>query len=144
MSGVGGMLGLAFYKEFSKKYNLKCTDIDVNEEWLSYLDFRDYQSLILNSSGIIFPSRDEDFGIAALDAYNLNIPVIVQKNCGFSEILPHDYAYYYNDINITSIMNSLLFNSSNGLGVLKVKGFNLLPKPAHKINAVSIFISTLF
>lgn len=41
MAGVGGMLGEAFYKTFSQDYALKCTDIDVNEPWLSYLDFRD-------------------------------------------------------------------------------------------------------
>ena len=41
LSGVGGMLGEAFYKIFSKKYELKCTDIDVNEDWLEYLDFCD-------------------------------------------------------------------------------------------------------
>ena len=78
-----------------------------------YLDFRDYQSLLLNSIGIIFPSRDEDFGIAALDAYNLNIPVIVQKNCGFSEILPNDYEYFYNDMNLNDIMTKLVIESDN-------------------------------
>ncbi len=41
LSGVGGMLGEAFYEVFSKKYKLKCTDIDVNEDWLEYLDFCD-------------------------------------------------------------------------------------------------------
>jgi dTDP-4-dehydrorhamnose reductase len=41
MAGVGGMLGEAFYKQFSENYLLKCTDIDVNEDWLSYLDFRE-------------------------------------------------------------------------------------------------------
>ncbi len=41
MSGSGGMLGLAFYKEFKEHYDLKCTDIDINENWLTYLDFRD-------------------------------------------------------------------------------------------------------
>ena len=44
MAGCGGMLGDAFYKEFSDQYELKCTDIDVNEEWLSYLDFRDFDA----------------------------------------------------------------------------------------------------
>ena len=34
------MLGDAFYKQFNNNYELKCTDIDVNEDWLSYLDFR--------------------------------------------------------------------------------------------------------
>ena len=44
MAGVGGMLGEAFYKYFyNENYLLKCTDIDLNEEWLSFLDFRDYQ-----------------------------------------------------------------------------------------------------
>lgn len=44
IAGCGGMLGEAFYKQFNLEYNLKCTDIDVNEEWLSYLDFRDFGS----------------------------------------------------------------------------------------------------
>jgi len=38
------MLGEAFYKQFGDEYVLKCTDIDLNEEWLSYLDFRDYSA----------------------------------------------------------------------------------------------------
>ncbi len=42
MSGSGGMLGEAFYKIFKKDYHLFCSDIDVNEEWLNYLDFREY------------------------------------------------------------------------------------------------------
>lgn len=40
MAGVGGMLGEAFYKVFKEEYELKCSDIDVNESWLTYLDFR--------------------------------------------------------------------------------------------------------
>ena len=40
IAGCGGMLGEAFYKQFSDEFDLKCTDIDVNENWLSYLDFR--------------------------------------------------------------------------------------------------------
>lgn len=41
MAGSGGMLGEAFYKHFKDDYEIKCTDKDVNEPWLSYLDFRD-------------------------------------------------------------------------------------------------------
>ena len=41
ISGSGGMLGEAFYSQFKNDYTLKCTDKDVNEEWLSFLDFRD-------------------------------------------------------------------------------------------------------
>jgi dTDP-4-dehydrorhamnose reductase len=41
IAGCGGMLGEAFHKVFDLDHELKCTDIDVNEEWLSFLDFRD-------------------------------------------------------------------------------------------------------
>lgn len=41
MAGCGGMLGEAFQKTFTADSILKCTDIDTNEPWLTYLDFRD-------------------------------------------------------------------------------------------------------
>lgn len=44
IAGCGGMLGEVFYHHFKKEFQLKCTDIDVNEEWLSYLDFRDFSA----------------------------------------------------------------------------------------------------
>jgi len=44
IAGSGGMLGEAFHSIFSNDYELKCTDIDVNEQWLSYLDFRDFKA----------------------------------------------------------------------------------------------------
>lgn len=46
IAGCGGMLGLAFYKEFKDDFNLKCSDIDVNENWLSFLDFRNYEDYL--------------------------------------------------------------------------------------------------
>jgi dTDP-4-dehydrorhamnose reductase len=44
IAGCGGMLGEAFYTVFKKDYDLLCTDIDVNDDWLRYLDFRDYDA----------------------------------------------------------------------------------------------------
>lgn len=41
IAGSGGMLGEAFYSQFKNDYEIKCTDKDVNEDWLSFLDFRD-------------------------------------------------------------------------------------------------------
>lgn len=38
------MLGEAFYEKFKDNFELYCTDIDVNEEWLSFLDFRDHKA----------------------------------------------------------------------------------------------------
>ena len=42
IAGCGGMLGEAFYEQFKEDYEIKCSDIDVNESWLTYLDFRDF------------------------------------------------------------------------------------------------------
>jgi dTDP-4-dehydrorhamnose reductase len=41
IAGGGGMLGEAFYRKFRNDFELKVTDKDVNESWISYLDFRD-------------------------------------------------------------------------------------------------------
>ena len=42
IAGAGGMLGEAFYRVFKNDYIIKCTDKDVNETWLDFLDFRDF------------------------------------------------------------------------------------------------------
>lgn len=44
IAGCGGMLGDAFYKIFKENFELKCTDIEINSSWLSYLDFRDFDA----------------------------------------------------------------------------------------------------
>lgn len=44
IAGCGGMLGEAFYTQFKDDYIIKCTDKDVNAEWLSFLDFRDFDA----------------------------------------------------------------------------------------------------
>lgn len=44
IAGCGGMLGEAFYKQFKDEYEIKCSDKDVNEEWLFFLDFRDFEA----------------------------------------------------------------------------------------------------
>ncbi|HVR89999.1 MAG TPA: NAD(P)-dependent oxidoreductase [Novosphingobium sp.] len=41
MAGVGGMLGEAFHHVFKDSHDLRCTDKDINAEWLDLLDFRD-------------------------------------------------------------------------------------------------------
>ena len=44
LAGSGGMLGDGFHRVFGDANELKCTDIDVNAPWLSYLDFRDFDA----------------------------------------------------------------------------------------------------
>lgn len=44
IAGAGGMLGEAIYRIFKNDYELKCTDKDVNDSWLEFLDFRDFEA----------------------------------------------------------------------------------------------------
>jgi dTDP-4-dehydrorhamnose reductase len=41
IAGCGGMLGEAFQRLYGPRNTLRCTDKDVNADWLSFLDFRD-------------------------------------------------------------------------------------------------------
>jgi dTDP-4-dehydrorhamnose reductase len=45
IAGCGGMLGEAVYEHFSSRTTVKATDIDVNTDWLSYADVRDYWAI---------------------------------------------------------------------------------------------------
>lgn len=42
IAGAGGMLGEAFHHVFKDEYNIRCSDKDVNEEWLEFLNFSDF------------------------------------------------------------------------------------------------------
>lgn len=45
IAGCGGMLGAAVYRQFSEQCEVRATDIDVNEVWLSRADVRDYRQM---------------------------------------------------------------------------------------------------
>src|SRR6185437_12377522 len=45
IAGCGGMLGRAMYPQFNAQATVKATDIDLNIDWLSYADVRDYTSI---------------------------------------------------------------------------------------------------
>jgi dTDP-4-dehydrorhamnose reductase len=44
MAGAGGMLGEGFRDVLGERHELRCTDKDVNADWLSFLDFRDFHA----------------------------------------------------------------------------------------------------
>jgi len=80
IAGAGGMLGLAFYREFKKDYKLKCSDIDVNENWLSYLDFRDHSAYMKDVQSF---SPDYLFHLGAytdLEYCELNVNATYETN----------------------------------------------------------------
>ena len=44
VAGSGGMLGEGFHDVLAERHVLRCTDIDVNADWLTFLDFRDFDA----------------------------------------------------------------------------------------------------
>jgi dTDP-4-dehydrorhamnose reductase len=44
IAGAGGMLGEAMFRVLGMLLRVMCTDIDLTEPWLSYCDFRDFDS----------------------------------------------------------------------------------------------------
>lgn len=44
IAGAGGMLGAAFYDRFRTEAKLRCSDIDVNADWLNFVDIRDVKA----------------------------------------------------------------------------------------------------
>jgi dTDP-4-dehydrorhamnose reductase len=51
IAGAGGMLGDAFHRVFGGAHAVKCSDIDVNAEWLTYIDFRDFDAYRADVAG---------------------------------------------------------------------------------------------
>jgi dTDP-4-dehydrorhamnose reductase len=44
MAGAGGMLGEGFRDVLGDRHELRCTDKDANADWLSFLDFRNFDA----------------------------------------------------------------------------------------------------
>lgn len=106
MAGCGGMLGEAFFKQFANDYELKCTDIDLNEEWLSYLDFRDYETY---REDVLKFAPDYLFHIGAftdLEYCELNITETYRTNT----LSVENACYISNELNIP-----LLYISTAGI-----------------------------
>jgi|TARA_B100002003_G_scaffold98597_1_gene91788 dTDP-4-dehydrorhamnose reductase len=45
-AGSAGMLGEAFYRFSSKDFTIKCTDLNFKDEWINYLDFRNFDNYL--------------------------------------------------------------------------------------------------
>jgi dTDP-4-dehydrorhamnose reductase len=99
ITGAGGMLGKAFYNVFKESDEVKATDIDLNEEWLTYLDVRDYEEYLKNAKKFM--------------------PDIIMHLAAFT-----DLEYCENNINETYRTNTM--SVENAVAVAKEVGATLL------------------
>ncbi len=63
--------------------------IDKSFSFDGFLDAQQVQEVLADSSIFVMPSVSEPFGIVALEAVQQNIPVIISKQSGVSEVLPN-------------------------------------------------------
>jgi glycosyltransferase involved in cell wall biosynthesis len=63
--------------------------IDKSFVFDGFLDARQVQEVLADSDVFVMPSVSEPFGIVALEAVQQNIPVIISKQSGVSEVLPN-------------------------------------------------------
>jgi glycosyltransferase involved in cell wall biosynthesis len=63
--------------------------IDKSFVFDGFLDAQQVQEVLAESSVFVMPSVSEPFGIVALEAVQQNIPVIISKQSGVSEVLPN-------------------------------------------------------
>ncbi len=105
LAGSGGMLGDAFYNIFSKDHKVYASDIVLNEDWLHFLDFRNFNDYFEDVSkykpnylchlGAITSLEECDLNIdnayatntlavenATIIANELNIPIIYISTAG--------------------------------------------------------------
>ena len=90
-----------------KKYN-----IFNNIICCGYLDSNKYHALLNDALAVVLPAYDEDFGIGALDAYNLNVPLLLYKNAGFSEILSDKYELFLDNNSLLELINKIKKNKN--------------------------------
>ena len=106
MAGAGGMLGEAFYYTFKNNYKITCSDKDVNEQWLNYLNFTNHDKYMSEVSKF---SPDYLFHLGAitdLEYCEKNKEEAIQSNL---EAVKHA-------VNISNQLNiKLLFISTAGI-----------------------------
>lgn len=120
IAGCGGMLGNAVYQKFAENYEVKATDIDVNEDWLSYADVRDYENI---KTSIIDFNPDLIINLAALTS--LEYCEENPENAWLTNALgPENIALIANELNVP-----LVYISTAGIYDGEQEYYNDFDKP---------------
>lgn len=78
-------------------------------EILGYLDEVAHYALLMQSSGLIFPSVYEGFGLPYIEAAHLQTPVIAFENESVSHLLGHEGAYLVASGDFEKLVESVSF-----------------------------------
>lgn len=98
---------------YIKVFENECQDLGIIEhiEFLGFLSDDELKSKYRDSSGFIFPSLFEGFGIPILEAMSSGTPICCSKSTSLPEVAGHSALYF--DPNDTICMASVLKNFIN-------------------------------
>lgn len=78
-----------------------------NISFLGFVDERELTELISSSRALIYPSIDEDFGLAPIEVLNQGIPVIAYYSGGPKEILNKNVAVFFKKYNEDALKKAI-------------------------------------
>jgi glycosyltransferase involved in cell wall biosynthesis len=73
----------------------------------SFMPEQDLLRLFLNSTGLVFPSLYEGFGIPLVDALKLGVPILASRSSAIPEICGDTCAYFSKERNALAVANDL-------------------------------------
>lgn len=111
--------GKTSYANTLKAYVVEQNMVD-SVEFLHDVPYKDLVNLYRESSGLIYPSLDEGFGIPPIEALSCRTPVIVSDIDVFHEVLG-DVAIYVNPDEVASWDNALAKLTSDELWQLSAR-----------------------
>ena len=92
MAGTGDMMDKLI------KYVAK-SNISTNFHFTGFLKGEQVDKMFAMSDVFVMPSVSEPFGLVPLEAMSLNVPVVISKQSGVSEILEHALKIDFWDVN---------------------------------------------
>jgi glycosyltransferase involved in cell wall biosynthesis len=75
--------------------------------WLGFTDGAGKRELLSRASLFVLPSASENYGIAAVEAMNAGLPVIVTSGCGLADFIKRNASGIVTDGSVTSLRSAL-------------------------------------
>lgn len=99
-----------------ERYNVErlCRELGTCDRVMMVGKIRDAAQLVKISDLFLLPSQTESFGLAALEAMAVGVPVISSNTGGIPEVNKHDYSGYLSDVgNVDEMANYAIGLLSN-------------------------------
>ena len=128
IGGPSGKSGNEYLDELKK--NIKDLDLDSHVEFLDNLSQIKIKELLNKSKLLIHTSKFETFGLVAIEANSMGVPVLTTNNGSLVEIIENDKNGFFSDnlveSSVNNFVNNLLQDDSRFESIMK----NCLEKSA--------------